>query len=71
MGINMPQSFRKVLIPAPGSRFVRVRCNQCGNEQIIFDHASIEVRCLVCGNLLARPTGGKAEILGTIVKVLE
>lgn len=64
-------NFRKVLIPMPKSRFVRVRCNQCGNEQVIFDHATVEVRCLVCGNLLARPTGGKAEILGTVVKVLE
>jgi len=61
---------RKVLIPEPKSRFVRVRCPKCGNEQVVFDHAAFPVRCLVCGEQLAIPTGGKAKILGEIVKIL-
>ncbi len=59
---------RKILIPEPKSRFVKVKCPDCGNEQVIFDHASFPVRCL-CGRLLAKPTGGKAIIYGKIVKV--
>ena len=65
----MPQYYRKVLIPRPKSKFLRVRCNNCGNEQIVFSHASIPVRCLVCGNVLAEPTGGMSKIRGKILKV--
>jgi len=61
---------RKILIPMPKSRFVKVRCPSCGNEQIIFDHASFPARCLVCGTILVVPTGGKAKILGDVVKIL-
>ena len=61
---------RKILIPMPKSRFVRVRCPSCGNEQIVFDHATFPARCLVCGTILVVPTGGKAKILGDIVKIL-
>ncbi len=60
----------KILVPEPKSRFVRVQCPDCGNEQIIFDHATFIVRCLVCGRVLAEPTGGKARIYGKIIKVL-
>jgi len=52
------------LIPQPRSRFIRVKCNKCGNEQIIFDRASTVVRCLRCNEVLAVPTGGKAELVG-------
>jgi len=61
---------RKILIPEPKSRFVRVKCPNCGNEQVVFDHATFPARCLVCGTLLVRPTGGKAESHGEIVKIL-
>ncbi|MCD6324049.1 MAG: 30S ribosomal protein S27e [Desulfurococcales archaeon] len=61
---------RKILIPMPKSRFIKVRCPSCGNEQVIFDHATFPVRCLVCGTLLVKPTGGKAKVLGEVVKIL-
>ncbi|RLG76011.1 MAG: 30S ribosomal protein S27e [Thermoprotei archaeon] len=61
---------RKILIPEPKSRFVRVKCPNCGNEQVVFDHATFPARCLVCGTQLVQPTGGKAKILGEIVKIL-
>ncbi|NPA97323.1 MAG: 30S ribosomal protein S27e [Crenarchaeota archaeon] len=62
---------RKILIPEPKSRFIRVKCKQCGNEQVIFDHATFPARCLVCGTVLVRPTGGKAELVNAeIVKIL-
>jgi len=61
---------RKILIPQPKSRFLLVRCPDCGNEQVIFDHASIEVKCLMCNRTLAKPLGGKAEITAEVLKVL-
>ena len=52
-------------------RFIRVKCNDCQSLQVIFNRASTIVNCLVCGTTLAKPTGGKAEIVAEIVGVLE
>jgi len=62
---------REALIPRSRSRFLRVRCAECGSEQVLFDSATIEVHCNICGNLLAEPTGGKVKIKGEIVGILE
>jgi small subunit ribosomal protein S27e len=53
------------------SRFVKVRCPKCKNEQIIFGRASTHVMCLVCGKSLAQPVGGKSSIKARILEVLE
>ena len=55
----------------PSSKFLKVKCPDCGNEQSIFNKAQIQVTCLVCGTILARPTGGKAEIKGQVIGVLD
>jgi small subunit ribosomal protein S27e len=60
----------KVLVPEPNSKFLRVKCNSCGNEQTVFSHSSFPVRCTSCGEQLASPTGGKAKILGEVTRVL-
>ncbi len=60
-----------VRIEEPESRFVKVRCPKCKNEQIIFGKASTVVKCLVCGRVLAQPTGGKARIKARVLEVLE
>ncbi len=52
------------------SRFLRVRCPKCKNEQIIFGKASSEVKCLVCGNVLGIPTGGKTKLKARVLEVL-
>ncbi len=62
---------REEYIPRTRSRFLKVRCLDCGNEQIIFGGASSVVKCLVCDRILAKPTGGKAEIKTKILGVLE
>lgn len=54
---------RKILIPQPKSRFLKVICKVCDAENIVFSHATFPVRCKVCGTLLVKPTGGKAEII--------
>jgi len=58
-------------IKEPKSKFIKVRCPKCKNEQIIFGKASCEVKCLVCEKVLAESTGGKARIKARILEVLE
>ncbi|RLE45578.1 30S ribosomal protein S27e [Candidatus Woesearchaeota archaeon] len=53
------------------SRFIKVRCPKCKNEQIIFGKASTKVKCLVCDRVLAEPTAGKSRIRARILEVLE
>ncbi|MDX1534083.1 MAG: 30S ribosomal protein S27e [Thermoplasmata archaeon] len=52
------------------SKFLRVRCRDCGNEQIVFDRAASMVTCLVCNATVAEPTGGKADIKAEVLEVL-
>ncbi|MBY8987455.1 MAG: 30S ribosomal protein S27e [Candidatus Lokiarchaeota archaeon] len=67
----MPKKKNKdVLIPQPQSRFLRVKCLNCGNQQIIFGCSATDVECLVCGKTLLQSTGGKARILTKILEVL-
>lgn len=52
------------------SKFVKVVCPKCGNEQIIFGKSSSVVKCLSCGKVLAEPTGGKSKIRAKILEIL-
>jgi len=54
----------------PSSRFVKVRCPKCKNEQIIFGKSAQTVKCLVCNEVLAESSGGKAKIKGQVLEVL-
>ncbi|UCE37365.1 MAG: 30S ribosomal protein S27e [Thermoplasmata archaeon] len=56
------------------SKFIRVKCQDCGGEesgQIIFSHPSTVVTCNVCGATLIKPQGGKGKIRGEILGVVE
>lgn len=48
--------------------FVKVKCSDCGNEQIVFRKPTSEVSCQVCGSPLAEPTGGYAEFKGELIE---
>ncbi|MEM3192521.1 MAG: 30S ribosomal protein S27e [Candidatus Parvarchaeota archaeon] len=50
------------------SVFMKVRCKKCKNEQIVFSRPSSDVKCLVCGELLVKSTGGKGEVSGEIIE---
>ncbi|MBS3174308.1 30S ribosomal protein S27e [Candidatus Woesearchaeota archaeon] len=50
--------------------FVKVRCSKCKNEQNVFNSASTKVNCLVCGEVLAEPTGGKANFIAKVLEIL-
>ena len=53
------------------SRFLKVKCNKCNNEQNIFGKAAMEVNCLVCGEKLSHATGGKSRINAKVLEVIE
>jgi len=57
------------LFKNPNSRFLEVECKNCHNKQIIFNKATAVIKCNNCGKVLARPTGGKSEILTKIIRV--
>ncbi|ACP35277.1 Ribosomal protein S27E [Sulfolobus islandicus Y.G.57.14] len=60
----------RILIPEPKSRFLRIKCPNCGNEQTIFSHSTFPVRCLSCGTELVYSVGGKAKIVGEVVRIM-
>jgi small subunit ribosomal protein S27e len=51
--------------------FIRVRCEDCENEQVLFGKAAGTVDCAVCGSTLATPNGGEADLHGEVVDVVE
>ena len=51
-------------------RIIKIRCQSCKNEQIIFEGATTRVKCLVCNVVLAEPKGGKADIKARTIEVL-
>ncbi len=53
------------------SRFLRVKCNDCGNEQVIFGASASNIKCLVCDKLIAKSTGGKTQVKTQILAVLD
>lgn len=53
----------------PRSKFLKVKCSNCSNEQIIFNKPSTEIKCLVCDSILGEPTGGLANVKTKIKKV--
>lgn len=58
------------MIKRPKSKFLKIKC-KCRNEQIIFNKPSTIVNCLVCGTVLAEPTGGIAIIKNNVMEVLD
>ena len=62
---------KSIKIRQPTSKFIKVRCPKCKNEQVMFGKTASEVNCLVCGKVLAEPTGGKSRIKARILEVLE
>ncbi|MBW2991843.1 30S ribosomal protein S27e [Candidatus Woesearchaeota archaeon] len=57
-------------VKEPSSKFIKIRCPKCKNEQIMFGKSASEIKCLVCGKPLADPTGGKARVKARVLEVL-
>jgi len=59
------------MIPTPTSKFLKVKCKKCRNEQVIFNKCASTVKCLVCNSVLAEPTGGQARLNKKTVESVE
>jgi len=59
------------LIPQPKTKFIRVKCSGCGNEQTIFNAASSDVKCNACNQLLAKSKASRVELKAKVVKEME
>ena len=59
------------IVRESNSKFIKIRCPKCKNEQISFGKSSSIVKCLVCSKVLVEPTGGKSRIKARILEVLE
>ncbi len=53
------------------SRFLKVKCGDCGNEAVVFTKSATVVACAVCGATLATPRGGLARLNAEVVEALE
>jgi small subunit ribosomal protein S27e len=51
--------------------FIKVKCPDCSNEQVLFWRTNTTVNCEMCGGTLAKPTGGKADLQGELMGVVE
>ena len=60
-----------VKIREPASKFIKVRCPKCKNEQIMFGKTATKIDCLVCGKVVAEPSGGKSRVKARVLEVLE
>lgn len=61
----------KDILKETSSKFIKIRCPKCKNEQVMFGKASTIVKCLVCDKVLAEPTGGKSRVKARVLEVLE
>ena len=52
------------------NNYVKVKCPDCGAEQIVFKKAATKVLCNVCGSVLVTPKGGNGEISGEVLEVV-
>ncbi len=53
------------------SKFLKVRCADCSNEQVVFDHAASVVSCQMCGTTLVEPRSGEARVKAEVVQTFE
>ncbi|KAI4118449.1 MAG: hypothetical protein LQ338_007402, partial [Usnochroma carphineum] len=52
----------QMLVPAPRSFFMDVKCPGCFTITTVFSHAQTVVICGGCSTVLCQPTGGKARL---------
>ena len=70
-GIQGKEGGIRMRMKTSPSKFIKVKCSKCKNEQIIFGKANTNIKCLVCEKPIGEPTGGKTKIKARILEVLE
>jgi len=51
--------------------FIRVACPSCEHDQLFFERAATQINCDDCGEILAEPAGGAADLHGTPVEAVK
>lgn len=51
--------------------FIKIQCEKCNNEQVVFESASSAVKCLICNAELVSVTGGKAKINAKVIETFK
>lgn len=53
------------------SRYIKIRCNKCGEERIVFGNSTRNIRCNKCKTQITKSTGSRAKIINAkVIKVL-
>ena len=60
-----------IMIPKPRSNFLSVQCTKCEEQKVIFSHTTMDLFCKSCGELIAKKTGARANILGKIINTVD
>ena len=60
-----------IMIPKPRSNFLSVQCMKCEEQKVIFSHTTMDLFCKSCGELIAKKTGSRANILGKIINAID
>ncbi|HWG92489.1 MAG TPA: 30S ribosomal protein S27e [Candidatus Thermoplasmatota archaeon] len=53
------------------SKFIKVKCKDCGNEQVVFNKPSTTVKCNVCSAVMVEPQGGLGRLVGELVSEVQ
>ncbi|ARD85499.1 30S ribosomal protein S27e [Ferroplasma acidiphilum] len=65
----MADEFKK--LKDVGNNFLKIKCKDCGNEQIIYSKVSSVVVCNICGSTIAKPTGSTLATSGELVEKIK
>ncbi|AGO60741.1 MULTISPECIES: 30S ribosomal protein S27e [Ferroplasma] len=65
----MADEFKK--LKEVGNNFLKIKCKDCGNEQIIYSKVSSVVVCNICGSTIAKPTGSTLATSGELVEKIK
>ncbi len=56
-----------ISVPEPRSKFLRLKCGECSETQIVYSHATTKVTCNSCGNTISVSTGSVAGLNGEVL----
>jgi small subunit ribosomal protein S27e len=65
----MADEFKK--LKEVGNNFLKIKCKDCGNEQIVYSKVSSVIVCNICGSTLAKPTGSTLATSGELVEKIK
>jgi small subunit ribosomal protein S27e len=71
--VSWDESMRRnnIMVPKPQSNFLSIQCLNCGEKRVIFTYTTMDIECKACGQLIAKKTGAKANILGKVLSILD